>query len=92
MHDAPFSFEQIGGVGAKIRPGRGGPSGEDVIFMDLRKGLFAVADGAGRASGASHRFMAKFARMVLGFRGIRLGPNPKVERDARGLRAVQNVH
>ena len=70
MHDAPFSFEQPGGVGAKMRPGRGGPSGEDVIFMDLRKGLFAVADGAGRASGASHRFMAKFARMVLGFRGI----------------------
>jgi len=43
-----------------MRPGRGGPSGEDAVFLDLQKGVFAVADGAGRASGASRRLMARF--------------------------------
>ncbi len=66
----PTSFKQPGGVGAEIRPGRGGPKGEDVIFMDLRKGLFAVADGAGRARGSSQRFLARFARVAARFRGI----------------------
>ena len=63
-------FKLAGGVGATVRPGRAGPNGEDAIFMDLRKGLFAVADGTGRARGASQRFLSRFARMAAGFRGI----------------------
>lgn len=66
----PPSFNQLSGVGAAVRPGRGGPKGEDVIYMDLRKGLFAVADGAGRARGASQRLLSELARMAEGFRGI----------------------
>jgi hypothetical protein len=55
-----FQFHRAGAVGAAMRPGRGGPQGEDAVFMDLQKGVFAVADGAGRASGASRRLMAGF--------------------------------
>jgi len=47
-----------------MRPGRGGPHGEDAVFMDLQKGSFAVADGAGRASGASRRLMVRFAQSM----------------------------
>lgn len=53
-----------------MRLGRGGPCGEDVIFIDLHKGLFAVADGAERAGGASQRLMAGFGCMAETFTGM----------------------
>ncbi len=53
-----------------MRLGRGGPQGEDAIFMDLQQGLFAVADGSERASGASQRLTNRLARMAADFRGV----------------------
>ncbi len=66
----PLAFKQPGGVGAVIRPGSRGLGGEDTLFIDLQKGIFAVADGAARAEGASQRFLDGFACMATRFRGI----------------------
>jgi len=65
-----LSFEQPGGIAAKMRLGRYGPYGEDAIFVDLQKGVFAVADGTGRASGASLRFIARFACAASSLRDL----------------------
>jgi len=65
-----FQFQEALGVGAVMRPGRGGPQGEDAIFMDLQNGIFAVADGAGRASGASRRLTVRFAQSVAAVVGM----------------------
>ncbi len=65
-----LQFHHVGGAGAVMRQGRGGPHGEDAVFMDFRKAVFAVADGAGRASGASRRLMARFGDTVANFKDM----------------------
>jgi hypothetical protein len=65
-----FQFQEAAGVGAVMRPGRGGLQGEDAIFMDLQNGIFAVADGAERASGASRRLTVRFAQSVAAVVGM----------------------
>jgi len=66
-----FLFEEAGYAGAVMRPGSGGGC-EDAVFVDLKRGVFAVADGAGRSSGASRRLMSRFGEIVSDFEGVNL--------------------
>ncbi len=65
-----LKFRGPEGIGSVMRPGRVGGPCEDAIFMDLQKGIFAVADGAGRAAGASGRLMRRFDHAATRLTGM----------------------
>lgn len=67
-----FRFEEAGLAGAVVRPGSGSRC-EDAVFMDLKRGVFAVADGAGRSMGASRRLMSRFGELLVRFEGMDWG-------------------